>query len=183
MNNSELGQSITAAVRALLLVQKDVMTLVISLKSIMEQRGWVAIKEILPKAKHISVDLYILFVPAGSKKNKKLPIGILVSLDLDTPKSINQPYLLIGVAGFGLGVEPDEVWEPWCSEGSLNVLSRVINSSEPLSLSPELRPNYVPAAQKAFAFAVPLCDLTGIAELERCVIDPALNLTKQVTSK
>lgn len=176
---SELGKSITAAVRSLRSVQRDISTLVNSLENMMEERDWTTLKRrVSGDNDEIFADLFILFAPK-QEVPAALSKAIIVTLEIAPPKPLEEPYLLAGIGWFNPRADAKSVWDDWWSDDSLRVLRNVAASSELVSLSKELRsPHYLPAASRAAAVAVPLCDIQGTKDLEALLVTPLLDASR-----
>jgi len=177
MGNRELGRSITAAMRGLLGIQRDVVTLAASLEKIMFERGWVVAKELLPKENgDVHHRLFVLFTRERAKADA-VTCAVLVSLNLTPPKPLDEPYLLVGIIRFDSATSATSIWNDWYDADCMRVLRYVVDAGKAMPLSHDLRrPHYVPKADHATAFAIPLSDFTGPVELEQLVVAPTLEL-------
>lgn len=177
-----LGQSICQAVRFLEGIHRDAFTLLTTLDELMQKEGWYStekgkvsddLSNALTADKWVIKSLYRIFAPQRRVTNTDRAVAIHV--EFDPPNAYDEPLCLLIAARFPTPTSYDDIWNHWDRSGSERVLRYLAVNKGVQALDQQLlHQDFLPQANKAAAFCVPLCDLDGINAVKDKIVTPLL---------
>jgi hypothetical protein len=185
-----LGQSVRQAVRMLKGIHEDVFTLITSLDGPMADAGWYPFTDqrgkisgdlsaSLERDAWLVQSIYRMYAPrrAGEASDRIAAFQV----EFDPPDPLDVPTCLAVASRFTSPVRFKTVWDEWCQSGTQQV-PRYLAGKPTSEQLPEavLQHDFMPSATAGWAFAVPLCDLSGIEVLKERVSGPLIHLAAKL---
>jgi len=177
-----LGRSVKQAVVFLEQIYKDIYSFVQSMDGSLSERGWKSVEQNRISedlgngltAKHwVMHRLYRLYVP----EKKGHPVHALAVMVHLTPEGYDEAMVLVTAVRFPKEGQrtPEDILSTWIS--SEDVFRSLSSSTEPRSVDEKLRAEgFFHGAEAAWAFVIPLCELTDTGALRQRLIEPGLAL-------
>lgn len=183
MNTSdELGLSVTRAFQFLTEYRNDLVLLLSSLDILMDEHEWKRVEATKPNQDSIVDADFRLFSRDAQGAATNLVIG--VNTESCPPKPLTSPVALVVAASFVKPVSHRQVWDNWWTVGSHRILKAVGTTAKPVLVDPRLRhPGFIPDAERAEVFVVPICDITSVDLLRKRVVEPAIAMALSLNQR
>ncbi len=188
MTVDPLSKSLAEATNFVYDLQADIRAMMTSLDAAMEQVGWA------PRNARLNHDLkdglngmwvlwngYRLYAP--KELGDSFDRLVFVVFHLAPPDDAGHDYatFLAAAVRFPTATTSNDVWRSW---GDTSAMHRAtVNQAEVTVLAPADFEKFTPGASAVAALALPLCSLTGEADLRARVVGPILAAEKQLGAK
>ncbi len=188
MPGQELSRSVAEATHFLWRIHRQVWELLGSLEKAFDARGWVRElpqsdrdrvvrdhEDLIAYKVWLAWSLWRLFAPVGTTGGgSEQYVGVQVIFGPDDPEEYPSSMLLIVAARFEESVNAASVWKSWNWDHSEVALRAARDKPHAVRLTGAQSAQLFPGAREAVALVIPLCELTGSADLEARVVAPIL---------
>jgi hypothetical protein len=173
-----LSKSLAEATRFVVDLYADIEAMMVSLDAAMEHAGWVQGKAHQHLDFNDGLSGYRLYArkELGSSSDRV----VFVVFHLAPPNDADHDFatLLAAAVRFPTATTLYEVWRQWNPRNAMH--RATIGRAEVTVLAPADFEKFTPGASAVAALTLPLCSLTGEADLRARVVEPILAAEKQL---